>query len=65
MENQNEVPQDNQFRNAVESIPEIKDGYCHGLQALGQNAQKVKFKDSKKLNGSIDIGKKKIIVVIG
>lgn len=60
MENQNEVPQENPFQNAVKSIPEIKDGYCHGLQALGQNAQKVKFKDSKKLNGSVDIDKSTI-----
>lgn len=43
------------FRQAVEDTPEIRTGYCNGLQALGANARLVAAEDTRKLEGSVDI----------
>ena len=46
------------FKEAVEGTPEISKGYCKGLQALKSADKKsVKVRNSKKLNGSVDIDK--------
>ncbi len=47
----------NKFKSAVESIPEVADGYRPGLQALESNASKIKVRDTRLLSGSIDIDK--------
>ena len=47
----------NKFKTAVESIPEVADGYRAGLQALESNASKIKVRDTRLLSGSIDIDK--------
>lgn len=47
----------NKFKTAVESIPEVADGYRAGLQALESNANKIKVRDTRLLSGSIDIDK--------
>ncbi len=46
----------NKFKEAVEATPDIKDGFCNGLQALGKNnSKRVKASDTRLLNGSVDI----------
>ena len=45
----------NKFKKAVEATPDIKDGYCDGLQALGKNSKRVNASDTRLLNGSVDI----------
>lgn len=45
----------NLFKEAIETIPEVKSGFRNGLQALGANAQVVKASDTRKLDGSVDI----------
>lgn len=45
----------NLFKEAIETIPEVKSGFRNGLQALGANAQVVEASDTRKLNGSVDI----------
>ena len=47
--------ENNKFKEAVEATPEIRKGYCNGLQALKGNAAKVAVADTRKLNGSVDI----------
>ena len=47
--------ENNKFKEAVEDTPEIRQGYCNGLQALKGNAGKVAVADTRKLNGSVDI----------
>lgn len=43
------------FKQAVESTPDIKNGFRYGLQALGVNAQRITAQDTRKLEGSVDI----------
>ena len=45
----------NKFKEAVEATPDIKDGFCNGLQALGKNSIRVKTSNTLLLNGSVDI----------
>jgi len=45
----------NNFKEAVESTPEVASGYCVGLRALGKNSVCVKVADSHCLEGSLDI----------
>ena len=47
--------ENNKFKEAVEATPEIRKGYCKGLQALKGNAAKVNVADTRKLDGSVDI----------
>lgn len=43
------------FQQAVESTPDIKNGFRDGLQALGTNAQRITAQNTRKLEGSVDI----------
>lgn len=43
------------FQQAVESTPDINNGFRNGLQALGSNAQRITAQDTRKLEGSVDI----------
>lgn len=43
------------FKAAVENTPDIKTGFCKGLQALGGNARLIATSDSRMLSGSVDI----------
>lgn len=43
------------FKNAVEEISDIKDGFCKGLQALGEKSKYVFAADNRKIDGSVDI----------
>lgn len=43
------------FRSAVDETPDVKNGFCYGLQALKGNTQHVNVSDSRKLDGSVDI----------
>jgi len=45
----------NPFKDAVSKCDEIRDTYKPGLIALGGNSAVIKVKDTKKLNGSVDI----------
>lgn len=45
----------NPFKNAVESTPEINNGYKVGLKALGNDSNKVQLGDTSKCSGSVDI----------
>ena len=48
----------NKFKTAVESIPEVADGYRAGLQALSNaDARKIKVANTGLLSGSVDIDK--------
>ena len=46
---------ENKFKEAVEATPDIKGGFCNGLQALGKNSIRVKTSNTLLLNGSVDI----------
>jgi hypothetical protein len=43
------------FKQAVEQTPDVANSYQSGLSALGQYATKVSYKDSRLLEGSVDI----------
>jgi hypothetical protein len=43
------------FKQAVEATPDITNGYQIGLSALGQYSNKINVKDTRLLNGSVDI----------
>lgn len=43
------------FRDAINGTPDVKNGYCSGLQALKGDAQRVNVSDSRSLDGSVDI----------
>lgn len=45
----------NAFRKAVEMTPEISTAYCLGLQALGTDSEKIIPKDTRLVDGSVDI----------
>lgn len=45
----------NAFKQAVTASPEIAEGYCQGLQALGPNAYTIAPQDTKKLSGSVNL----------
>lgn len=45
----------NTFKEAVEETPDIAKGYAGGLRALGGNAQVVSAKDTRLIDGSVDI----------
>ncbi|MBV7533479.1 hypothetical protein [Chitinophaga sp. sic0106] len=45
----------NRFQIAVAATPDIKDGYTHGLRALGAYSSKIKLPSHKKCDGSVDI----------
>lgn len=45
------------FREAIEATPSLKPHLKNGLQALGNNSNKVKPTDTKKCEGSVDIDK--------
>ncbi len=48
----------NKFKSAVESIPEVADGYRPGLQALtNADTRKIKVGNTGLLSGSVDIDK--------
>ena len=45
----------NAFKSAVESTPDLKDGYREGLRAMGNNSVKVSVPERDGLMGSCDI----------
>jgi len=45
----------NQFQITVQSVPDISKAYNPGLQALGSYASYVKTKDTRNIEGSVDI----------
>lgn len=48
----------NKFKTAVESIPEVANGYRPGLQALtNADTRKIKVGNTGLLSGSVDIDK--------
>lgn len=47
----------NLFKQAVDAVPDLKDGYCAGLHALGANAKMIMAADARKIDGSVDIDK--------
>ena len=49
------VDEGNAFKSAVESTPDLKDGYRQGLRAMGNNSVKVSVPERDGLMGSCDI----------
>lgn len=45
----------NYFREAIEKTPDVKDGYCIGLNAIGEYKNRIKVKTPSKIAGSLDI----------
>lgn len=45
----------NVFQKAVLATPDVSAGYSKGLQAMKSNSSTVKFSDTRKLQGSVDI----------
>lgn len=43
------------FEAVVKTVPDISNGYKSGLGALGANSRYVSVKDTRKLDGSVDI----------
>lgn len=48
-------PESNPFKDAIAKCDEIKRCFRPGLTALGVNSTSIKVKDTKKINGSVDI----------
>lgn len=45
------------FQIAVQATPALAQAYRSGLQALGGNSDKIKYDDSRRLTGSVDVDK--------
>jgi len=45
----------NSFEAAVSSVGDLLDGFCPGLRALGANSRYILAKETRKVDGSVDI----------
>lgn len=43
------------FKEAVEATPDVKKGYCEGIEAFGEYKSKIKVPEPSKIDGSLDI----------
>jgi len=54
-ESKGEAISQNEFRKAVESTSDIKNGYKEGLKALRTNSSRIKCHNTAKIEGSVDL----------